>query len=464
MRRNLRILTYLLIFNFLIVILAITYWQVIKRDAIYAHPRNKRLYALEAKTLRGQILDREGKVLAYSKKVDHGYIRVFPEGEVTAHLVGYNSAKYGKAGLEYSANTYLLGLNSEETVFPFLPDLQKERYGYDVLTTIDLPLQELAYRLLGERKGAVVVLRPQTGEVLALVSKPSYNPNEVEKNWLFLQKEGNGSPLLNRATQGMYPPGSTLKVVTGAGALKFNPANWTRIFNAPGYVIIRGNRIDDSHVVGKVGFVEALQRSSNYVFATLGLEMGAQNFYDIMQVFGLTDKTPFELPTKKGIVAGPGELVPEALAETAIGQGRTLVTPLHMALVAATVANGGNKVAPYLIKEVRRHDGTVISQTTPAQAQRVVSPDINRKLVEAMRAVVEKGTGRPARLPGISVAGKTGSAENPHGETHAWFIGFAPVENPQVAVAIIVENGGTGGQVAGPIARELFRAAIIDKR
>lgn len=460
MKSNLKILTYLLIINFLLVIGTLTYWQVVKKEEIYLHPRNKRLTLLEEKTQRGKILDRAGRVLAESKGPGGGTNRHFPYREYAGHLVGYNTAKYGKAGLEYSLNAYLLGLTGQEQVLPFLPNLPQERTGYDVVTTLDIELQKLGYQLLGDRKGAVVVLEPQTGAVLALVSKPSYDPNLIEENWAKLQQDNNNSPLLNRAVQGLYPPGSTLKVITGAGALTNNPANWERTFNAPGYIIVRGNRINDERIVGKIGFKEAMARSSNYVFATLGLEMGAQKFYQVLTEFGLNKKVEMEIPTANPILASTEDLVPEALAETSIGQGKTLVTPLHMALVASTIANGGLIPMPFLVDEIKDSEGQLVEKTTPAKGTRVIEEEVNAKLAQSMQAVVEAGTGKSARVNGVKVAGKTGSAENPHGNTHAWFIGFAPADNPEIALAVIVENGGAGGSVAGPIAKEIIEAAI----
>ncbi len=465
MKRNLRILAYLLVFNFILVLLTMTYWQVIQRQELYTHPRNKRLSAWELSTERGRILDRNGKVLAASRAGDHGFTRGFPYGPVAAHIVGYNSATYGKFGLENSANAYLLGITGQENILPYLPQVQKKHVGYDVVTTIDVSLQQLAYQMLGERSGAAVVLNPKTGEILALVSRPAYDPNKIDQNWAALQQEGNGSPLLDRATQGLYPPGSTLKVVTGAGALQSKPENWNRIFDAPGYIVVNGNRIEDANAFGKINFTKAFQQSSNYVFVTLGLEMGAKYFYQMLNSFGLTEKIKLDLAASKPVIATPDHLNSVGLAETAIGQGRTLVTPLHMALVAATIANNGEMVQPFLIKEVKNRDGTGIFTAQSETGRKVIDSDVNSKLALAMKAVVDEGTGKRAALPGIDVAGKTGSAQNPHGQTHAWFIGYAPYNDPQVAVTVIVENGGSGGKIAAPIAGELMKAAITsDKR
>jgi len=229
-------------------------------------------------------------------------------------------------------------------------------------------------------------------------------------------------------------------------------------------VVIEGRRIEDRQARGRLSLSQAFARSSNYVFATLGIEQGARNFVQMAHNFGIGQNIPFDIFTENSRIPVPDQLSKLELGESAIGQGRVMVTPLNIALVAAAVANKGKVMAPSLVDEIRRPDGSLIRASQP----RVLWNTIDEKTADILRqlmvAAVANGTGRSASIPGIQVAGKTGSAENPHGKTHAWFIGFGPADDPQVAVAVIIENGGAGGAEAAPVAREIIKTVIGQKR
>lgn len=458
MNKHIRVLATVIVLAFIVVAGWLTYIQVYRGEELLTHPRNRRLQLVEAAIRRGGIFDRAGRVLATTP--GPGQPRRYPLGPVTAPVLGYVSPVYGKTGLELNMDKELLGLyeNRWNRIFggPQKPLMDR---GRDIYLTLDAELQQLAYRLLGDRRGAVVALEPATGRVLAMVSRPAFDPGRLAEDWPRLIKDPD-SPLLNRATQGQYPPGSTMKLVTAAGALGQNPGVAQAVFDAPGYIVVDGNRIEDKQVQGRIDFRQALARSSNFVFATLALQLGQDKFFDTAEKFYFNKKIPFDLPVSPADLPGEGGISRVELAESGIGQGRLTTNPLHMALVAGAIANGGKMMRPYLIEEIRGTGDTGHFAAQPSLLAEVASPQAAAALTDAMLAVVESGTGRAAAPGEWPAAGKTGSAENPHGQPHAWFVGFAPANKPRVAVAVVVENAGTGGGIAAPIAREVFRGAL----
>lgn len=460
MKKNIRVLATMTVMAFIIVAGWLTYIQVYRGEELLTHSRNRRLQLVEAGIRRGGIFDRTGRALA--ETVAPGGPRIYPYGPATAPVLGYVSPVYGRTGLEQSRNRELLGFYETRWSRIFGgPAKPRTDRGYDLYLTLDAGLQELAYRLLGDRRGAVVALEPATGRVLAMVSRPAFDPARLAEDWARLVKDP-ASPLLNRATQGQYPPGSTMKIVTGAGALWQKPTVAETVFDAPGYIVVDGHRIEDKQVSGRVDFRQAMARSSNYVFATLALQLGQDKFLATAEKFYFNKKFPFELPVITGSL--PGRMSRAELAESGIGQGRVVTNPLHMAMIAGAIANGGKMMQPYLVEEIRLPGESKLFTAQPELLTTAISQETAAELKKAMMAVVQSGTGKAAALAGWQVAGKTGSAENPHGQTHAWFAGFTPAENPRVAVALVVENAGAGGEVAAPIAREVFRGALGQKR
>ncbi|MHB8170051.1 MAG: peptidoglycan D,D-transpeptidase FtsI family protein [Thermincolia bacterium] len=461
MENNIRRLAYGLISLFLILILYLTYLQVFKGNWLVGHQQNKRLLAYEAEIARGTIYDRQGRVLAETKAVDGKLKRRYPMGELFAHLIGYTSVKYGKTGLEQNYDRLLMGLNDEQKLDNFVNRLQGQpQVGNDLVLTVDSQLQGLGRALLGNRRGAVVALDPRSGEVLALITNPSFNPNLITETWPQISADSEKGFLVNRATQGVYPPGSIMKVVTGAGVLTEDPMLGQVTYNCPGYLEIGDYKLNDLAVHGQVGFNKAMAVSCNTTFGQLGIKLGSQNFYDNALAFGFLEEIPFDLPIKTSSLPEPDKLTKAGLAQSAIGQGELVVTPLHMALVAAGIANDGVMMRPKLVAQVRSGDGSILSSPSNKKWKQAVSTQVARTVKNAMVQVVAEGTGRSAQLSGVAVAGKTGSAQNPHGDSHAWFIGFAPAEQPRVAVAVIVENVGYGGREAAPIAQQIMGKAI----
>lgn len=411
--------------------------------------------------MRGVITDRQGKILARTVKEKEGLRREYPLGEAAAQVIGYASNRFGSSGLEAAYAGELLGIKGWARFKNLAAQLAgRQPRGADLSLTLDADLQDLAYRLLAGRRGAIVALDPRTGAVLALASSPSFNPNNLAGEMARIAARPGGSPLLNRAIQGVYPPGSTLKPVTAAAALGANTAVAGGKFVCPGFLEVNGRRLHCPHPHGTVDFSQAMMYSCNVTFAKMALEVGGENFVRTAESFGFNQEIPLELPVLPGRLPPSSKLNANELAEIAIGQGEVTTTPLHMALIAAAIANDGLMMRPFIVESVKAFNGRVIWQVKPRVWRVTTGAEVAKIIRRAMEAVVARGTGQAAELPGVRVAGKTGSAQNPQGKAHAWFIGFAPVEAPRAAVAVIIENGGAGGEVAAPLAREVLAKAI----
>ena len=460
MKQNIRRLGILIICLLAILIFYLSYLNVVRGPVIAANPYNRRLQEYEGQIRRGTIYDKNEVVLAATDLSGEKNKRVYPQGRETAHLLGYISERYGRAGLESACDRYLLGLEGADRTRNYINKLLgREQLGSDVTLTIDSYLQGLALDMLEGRRGAVVLLDPRTGAVRVLASNPSYDPNKLEELWPQLSQDED-APLLNRAVQGAYPPGSTFKIVTAAGALAAKPDSAKQTFNCRGFLEVNGYKLDDTAVHGRVNIKKAIAVSCNTTFAQLGLDQGAQNFVRTIKAFGLDQDPGIGIPVRPGTMASLEAIIPTELASSAIGQGELLVSPLHMALVAAAVANNGDLMSPYLIEIVKDSMGQVLQQGEARHWLSVTTPQICGIIKDGMVDAVKSGTAKAARVAGVEVAGKTGSAQNPHGQTHAWFIGFAPADQPRLAVAVLVENAGSGGTVAAPVAGKLLSAAL----
>jgi peptidoglycan glycosyltransferase len=450
----------------------LTYWQVARGEELMDHPRNRRLALREQRIQRGGIYDRSGQPIAESQIISAGdgrravpsnvQRRVYTDPQAVAHLVGYVSERYGRTGLEGKLNRTLSGLARDE----WLLDLQdkilnRQRRGNDAFLTIDLKLQRAAAAALAGKRGAVVALDPKTGGVLALVSQPSYDPAQVDDFWATLNKHKQ-KPLLNRATLGLYPPGSTFKVVTLCAALENGVAQPNETFRCPGYVKIGNYTIHepDGRAHGRVNLTKALVVSCNVTFSQLAVRVGQVNFQNVAQTLGLEQDAPFDLPLASSHLLRPrSTMTTSVLAQSGFGQGEIVVTPMQMALVAAAIANDGVIMQPYLVKQMRNPEGEILSARQPQPMRQVIQADTAHVVKEMMTRVVSEGTTRGIMSSlGVKVAAKTGTAQNPHGKAHAWFIAFAPADAPTIAVAVLVENAGAGSQVAAPVARDVMAA------
>jgi peptidoglycan glycosyltransferase len=485
MDRQIRKLALAMAGLFVILFAQLNYIQVYAADDIANNPANFRLIIQEYKVDRGEILARDlHTVLAKSvpTKGSLEFLRVYPNGPLYADVTGYYSLIYQRSRLEASENDYLAARATELLPSNIEDDiLNRPKRGASVVTTIDPNLQRVASEALAGRAGAVAALDPRTGEVLALVSNPTFDPNELSSHdpkaikaaWDKLIKDPS-KPLLSNATDQIYPPGSTFKLIDTAAALENgytpqsrfpNPRELTlpqtthKFHNFGGSLCPGGSSIT---------LALALTISCDITFAELGLKLGGDVLYNEARKFGFDQQIPFDLSFAEGRFPTP-DFFPSRLpllAFSAIGQADVAANPLQMALVAAAIANQGREMQPQLVKEIRGPDGGVLRSLQPKVWGQPISEQTAATMTQMMVSVVQSGTGTPAQIPGVNVAAKTGTSQTPSGNPHAWFVAFAPAENPKIALAVVLLNGGgsgseaTGGTVAGPVAKTIIEAAL----
>lgn len=460
---------------FVALFLQLNYLQVVAASRLANHPGNVRAVLRDYSAPRGDIVTPDGAVVAHSTAVDDEFERQrsYPTGDLFGHVSGHFSFTFGATGVEDAYNADLAG-RSAELALKNLGDwlIGKEPVG-DVVLSITDAAQKAARVALGDRRGSVVVLDPATGDVLALWSFPSYDPTPLaghrakEVQTAFeAYRDDPGNPMLPRAFRERYAPGSTFKVVTAATGLETGVATpETRFPTLRSLDLPQSNLVLRNFGSSSCGgtLVEAFRRSCNTSFAQLGLDLG-ERLAEGAKAFGIGENVPFDLPEARSAGPAPGTFRRNqpSFANAAIGQGDVTVTPLQMAMVAGAIANGGVLMAPRVVREVRDPDGAVAHRLEPREWKRAVSPETAATVGRMMVEVVRAGTGRAAAVPGVTVAGKTGTAQAPGGPPHAWFIGFAPAEAPRLAVAVIVERGGdmgdeaTGGRVAAPVAGQVL--------
>ena len=450
-----------------------SWWTVFDAESLENENANRRPLIKEQQVPRGLILAKNGDVLAKSVPEGRGksriYERDYPPGPLFSHAVGYSFIERGRSGLEKSRNDELAGEEDEfESILSELEDRRRE--GKDIVTNLDPEGQKAAIQALGGQPGSIVAIEPQTGRVRVMVSIPDYDPNQIPDRFSELNR-AEGSPLLNRATQARYPPGSTFKVVTAAAALdtgKFTPQS-TLDGSSP--KTIGGVPLSNfgGESFGPVSLTDALTNSVNTVWGQVGQQLGAKTMYDYMERFGFNHKPPLDYPPEQmdasGVFDGSRILTdddPVDIGRVAIGQERLQVTPLQMAMVAAAVGNKGRLMKPRLTDRIVAKDGRVTRRIEPDLQTRVMSPKAAGELGEMMSRVVEEGSGTAGALSGIKVAGKTGTAEVEGGASNqAWFIAFAPVDKPRMAIAVTVERtSGAGGTVAAPLAKQVLQTLL----
>jgi penicillin-binding protein A len=464
-------------------IVATTYWQTWAVAGLADRQDNAIERVAQFTIKRGQIVGRDrNPVFAANvvKKVGGKtlYFRRYPQRGLAAHVVGYSTQARSRAGLERSLNDFLTASNANlSTVLDTSLDRLRGATieGNDVIVTLNARAQRAALNALGGRCGAAVVLEPATGRLLVLASSPTYNPNLVERRFNRISQIRAGcvpaAALLNRATDGLYAPGSTFKVVTAAAALESGRYSLESRFVDPGYCIEYGKRVsnyDTSSPFGSVDLLQGMQYSINSVFCNIGKDLGATAILDMARRFGFYAKPPLETPVNERTASGlysKGELFTPKddfqadPGRLAFGQERLLVTPMQMAMVAAAVANDGVVMRPYVVERIVSPSGSTVTRTKPDELGRAVSKQTARDLTEMMKVVVSSGTAASAGLP-EGTAGKTGTAETGRaGSNTTSFIAFAPADAPRFAIAVILEaQSGTGGSTAAPIAREIMQA------
>ncbi|HEY6636532.1 MAG TPA: penicillin-binding protein 2 [Solirubrobacterales bacterium] len=464
------------LFGFLLILYALlfgftSYWSIFDSDSLKANQANRRPLLEEQQIKRGDILAADGSVIARSRPVGGGdnkvYVRRYPQGALFGNPIGYSFVTQGRVGFELSHNDELVG--NETEFLSILDELRGHaQVGDKVQSSLDPAAQEAAVNGLAGRRGSVVAIVPSTGEVRAMVSIPEYDPNQIPKNFAELNRD-QSAPLFNRATQAGYPPGSTMKVVTATAALDSGEFTPDSVLSGRSPQEIDGVPLSNSggEQFGDIDMTTALTNSVNTWWAQAGEKLGKDTMFEYMDRFGFDAKPRLDYPSfqlaTSGVFDGNkllGPSDPIDIGRVAIGQERLRVTPLQMAEVAATVANNGELMEPRLWSRVIDPDGRE-TKLDPARQSRVMSEDTAAELNEMMQNVVAEGTGTAGAVSGIDVAGKTGTAEISPSVNDAWFIGFAPASDPQIAISCIVEHtSGFGGPTCGPIFKAVAESIL----
>jgi len=482
MNQPIRRLSIGLLAAFFALLIAVTWIQVINADALKADARNPRPALSERGKERGLIVSADGTTLAESiedPEDPRSFVRVYPENEAFAHTVGYNSFLVGSSGLEAAFNTELRSRRDLTISDLIAVILGRDLRPLSLNTTLDVELQQAAFDALDGQTGAIVAIDPITGAILASVSSPSFDPesligDDAAEVWDQLLVAP-GGPLKDRATKEVQAPGSIFKTIVTATALDTGTAEPTTQFADPVAFQLPESTATISNFDGRVcndGISVTLRRgftrSCNTVFADLSIQLGAEDIGITTDAMGWNTGLDFEWTIPPAVFDTEALADdPAALGQSGIGERDVRATPLHMAMVAAAVANQGFVPSPYLVSQIFDADGAVVESTQPTSLGRAMAPASANVLAQMMEWVVTEGTGRAAAVPDVRVAGKTGTAEGAGDGPHAWFIGFAPIDNPTIAIAVLIEGGGntgesaTGGTIAAPIASELIALWLL---
>jgi peptidoglycan glycosyltransferase len=458
---------------FVALVVNLTWIMGVRAEWFQDRPENKRSIAKEMKIKRGDILGYDGSVMAGTERRSGYYYRDYPNGTLAPQLLGYDSVRYGRSGIEAQLNDDLTGQSADLGVQNWVDKLLGRRpKGASVKLTLVPDVQRIAQSELQGQKGAIVALDPRTGALIASASAPTYDPANLETQWGRLSKD-ESAPLLNRPTQGLYVPGSAFKVVTGSAGLDTGKITPDTEFVDTGTYVVFGGKVTNygGAIYGPNDFTFALTASINTTFAKVGNLLGRKRLIAGAQLYGFYQTPPLELPAgevvasgrygKKGLLSPDAFMDPLDVAWAACGQERMLATPLQMALVAGGIANGGRVMKPYYLQEIVTPDGQAVRKAQPEQWLVATKPATASQLNLMMQNVVNAGTGTRAALEGIQVAGKTGTAEKGDGTNLAWFIGFAPADDPQIAVAVVIEDTqSTGGEAAAPLAAAVIKTAL----
>lgn len=450
--------TYFFVALFLVMMGYIVYFNAVKSKDMINSPYNVRLDSMADRVVRGKILDQDGNVLAETRVAEDGTeTRNYPYGDLYAHVVGYDSN--GKSGLESTENFDLLTSNAF-----FLEQLKREiqeekNIGDNIVTTLDTDLQKAAYNALESYKGAVVVMEASTGKILAMVSKPTFDPNTVVEDWDWLTTDEDSS-LLNRATQGAYAPGSVFKLVTLLEYIRENSGYDTYTYECDGEIEYDGTTIHcaGNYAHGTETLADSLAYSCNSSFVNIGLSLNIKSFCSTAEGLLFNSKLPNILPYTESKFQLTTKSSTSEIMMTAMGQGKTQVSPYHMTLISAAIANGGNLMKPYLVDQVVNYTGTVISKNMPEKYEKLMTSEEASILKDYMSGVVEYGTGTALKNSTYSVAGKTGTAEysSDKSKSHSWFTGFSNIENPDIVVTVVVESADQSGKSAVSVAKKIF--------
>lgn len=452
--------TYLFVGVFLVMMGYLIYFNVFRSKEIINSSYNVRLDSMADRVVRGKILDNEGNVLAETQVDEDGTeTRVYPYDDLFAHVVGYDS--HGKSGLESIENFNLLTSNAF-FVEKVIKEFQEEKnIGDNVITTLDTDLQQAAYNALGDYKGAVVVMEASTGKILTMVSKPDFNPNTVAEDWDLLTTNED-SVLLNRATQGAYAPGSVFKLVTTLAYMRENTQYENYSYTCESEIEYEGTTIHcaKNRVHGDEDLKTSLANSCNASYSNIGLSLDISKYRSTAEDLLFNSKLPCPLNYSQSKFQLTKESASSEVMMTAIGQGKTQVSPYHMALVSAAIANGGILMEPYLVDEIVNYTGTVVEKHMPQKYAELMTSKEAAKLKEYMIAVVQEGTASALNGQSYTVAGKTGTAEysSDKEKAHSWFTGFTNVDNPELVISVVVESADNSGMSAVTVAKKVLNS------
>lgn len=454
------------------------YFIGFQSEDLMGNSYNARMDVFNERFIRGSILSSDGQVLAQTVLSDENgenaehpdaetekqpERREYPFGEVFAQSIGYSTK--GKTGIEALANFYLMESNSNPVVQVANEITEKKSRGDNVVVTMDSGLQKVAYEALGDKRGAVIAMNPKTGEILCMVSKPSFNPNTIVTDWdSMISDEQAGAPLLNRCTQGLYAPGSTFKIIMTLEYLREHPeySDFRYVCNGeyqnaadPAYVV----HCFDGEQHGQETLEQAFANSCNAAFAEMGTEIDKEKLRETAGKLMFNEKLPIDIASNKSRFTVDQNTDVWTMMQSSIGQGNTMMSPLHEVLISAAIANGGILREPKLLRQVLSADGNLVKNFPEAKSRTLMTEGEASTLRGFMRKVVTEGTASKFRKAAYEAAGKTGSAEvteNGTKKTNAWFTGFAPYDDPQIAICVIVEDGETGGRTAVPVAKAVL--------
>ncbi len=438
----------------------LVYFNTFRSKDIINSPYNVRLDSMADRVVRGKILDKDGNVLAKTEVATDGTeTRVYPYGDLYAHVVGFDS--HGKSGLESAGNFNLLTSNAfflEQIIREFK---EEKNVGDDITTTLDTNVQKAAYNALGNYKGAVVVMEVTTGKILAMVSKPDFDPNLVMENWDTLSTSEE-SVLLNRATQGAYAPGSVFKLVTTLAYIRQNTNYGNYHYECTGEIHYEGTTIHcaRNRVHGEEDLVTSFANSCNASYSDIGLNLNFIKYKNTAEDLLFNSKLPSVLPYTQSKFQLQKDAPASEIMMTAIGQGKTQVSPYHMALIAAAIGNGGILMQPYLVEKIESYTQIPVEKNMPEKYATLMTSAEASQLKAYMQAVVESGTATALRNDSYSVAGKTGTAEysSDKEKSHSWFMGFTNVDNPDIAISVVVESADNSGMSAVSVAKKVLDA------
>lgn len=464
MNKSIKVTCFLFSFVFLIIISSFVYFWVFKSEYYANHELNKRQFEYNSKYIRGKILDRNSEILVYT---DENQKRIYNYGEAFFHPIGYLSNKYGSAGIEKYLNDYLKKPNGFMINFKEFFKSNPKFLGNDIKLTLHKDIQKYAYNSLGNNKGSIVVMNPKTGEIYALVSKPSINPNNIDILWDQVSNSKD-APFYNRATNALYAPGSTFKILTSSASIEKNRDVVNREFIDEGYIAFnKWEKLSNQNqkVYGNLNLEKAFVKSSNVVFGNIALELGNDFLKKYVERFYFNKKLSIEgldISTSKFPPLYSNEI--GLIAQSGIGQGKVLVTPIGMAMVASAISNKGILKKPYIVSQVLDYNSYIVKKNNSYMISKTMKTQTADILKKYMRKVVIENLSNIKEFSYIDAAGKTGTSDHKKngvdGIPHSWFVGFAPYDNPTVAIAVIIEEGGQGSGIASNIAAKVMNMSV----